>query len=78
MFFAQGQAGVVDFSKSAFTVHPKGTSIDQIALPFQLSSGTYFVFAYDIEENGLVNSGVIDPAVSTIHSVPGNLPGGEI
>ena len=72
MFITEGRNTVIDFSKSAFIILTKNASSDY-TLPFQLSLGVYFVFTYDIEDNGLIYSGVVDPAVTVIHSLTGNI-----
>lgn len=61
----------IDFSNSAYIFLNKSSSLNY-ALPFQLLPGNYFIFAYDIEENGLICSGMANPAYTTVNSLGGH------
>lgn len=60
-FLYVGQNGNTDFNKSVFFCIDKNASLDYM-LPIQLIPGAYLVFAYDIEENGLIYNGIANPA----------------
>ena len=70
--FASGDGDtVIDFTKSAYFNLGRDESSSGHVLPFQLAAGEYFVSAYDIEEGGGMDSGVVHPADTTIHSQTG-------
>ena len=62
MFLFHGSIGVVDFTKSAILALDQTTSFNY-TLPFNLYPGQYKVFIYDIEQNGVLHSGVEYPAI---------------
>ena len=74
MFIGGGGSTDINFSKSAYIFLDRDTSYNYVPL-FQLSPGSYFIFAYDIESNGLINSGVINPAIAVANSFTGSTQG---
>ncbi len=62
------ETGTVDQSRSALLVLDRSTSLNH-ALPFKLFAGEYQVSAYDIEQVGLLQSGVLYPAFTKMASV---------
>ena len=70
--FVSGDGNTVtDFSKSLFVCLDRSTSSSGHVLTSQLPPGEYFVSAYDIKENGRLNTGLVLPADTTIHSQAG-------
>lgn len=55
--------GAVDFTRSRLITVERNDSL-HYSLPFSLPAGLYRVFAYDIEQDGLLSSGVGYPAVT--------------
>jgi hypothetical protein len=54
-------SGEVNFNRSALLALDTNASLNYI-LPFDLYTGQYRVYVYDIEQNGTLSSGVAYPA----------------
>lgn len=62
--------GAVNFTHSALVTLDRTSS--KHVLPFNLFPGLYTVFVYDIEQDGILSSGVGYPAVTTTLSTRGD------
>ena len=71
MFISRDGDTVIDFSNSLFVFLDMNASSSGHVLTTQLPSGEYFVSVYDIEENGLINTGLVLPADTDTHSQAG-------
>ena len=58
-------SGAVDFTRSALVALNRSTSRNYV-FPFSLSAGQYRVSVYDIEQDGILSSGVGYPAVTEV------------
>lgn len=73
LFISEDNDTVVDFTRSQYVCLERTTSFRDRVRPLQLPVGEYAVSAYDIEEDGQINIGQVNPADTVTYSQDENI-----